>query len=296
MTSVFFGFKSRDTIPKIRKALDHSRFVATFRKHRNEELPIPQRFDCMAPLGLYDYDAFRKLETHGADNFLIPRARAVETAHDKPIFAKFLVSNGFENCVPVIFNEHVDYPFIYKKRMDRGGIHSFVISSPVELTQLESRIDTRKYFRQEYVAGRTEYTTHIVAFDGRVRFASTFEFNFDCDRFVKGQWFQPKSKRQVDSPFLDIFQNILNALEFSGTCCFNYKIIQGVPKIFELNPRFGGSLVGDINSYLDAYIGIVAERRSRLCRPLMPVQSSRRLPSHGVARYPLPCAAKPHGR
>ena len=133
--------------------------------------------------------------------------------------------------------------------------------------ELESRIDTRKYFRQEFIAGKTEYTTHIVMFEARIRFASTFAFDFDRDHFVKGRRFQPVSRRQMASPFLDIFEGILNALEFCGTCCFNYKIVEGVPKIFELNPRFGGSLAGDINSYLDAYIGVLAERRSRLRRP-----------------------------
>jgi hypothetical protein len=41
-------------------------------------------------------------------------------------------------------------------------------------------------------------------------------------------------------------------LNFQGLCCFNYKLVDGQPVIFELNPRFGGSLPRDINRMLFA--------------------------------------------
>ncbi|MNC96669.1 hypothetical protein D3C83_141030 [compost metagenome] len=43
-------------------------------------------------------------------------------------------------------------------------------------------------------------------------------------------------------PFLDSFCEILTLLKFEGLCCFNYKIKDSRPLIFEINPRFGGSL------------------------------------------------------
>jgi hypothetical protein len=45
------------------------------------------------------------------------------------------------------------------------------------------------------------------------------------------------------------------ALGFNtGTCCIDYKIDNGLPKLFEINPRYGASLTGDINRYLKAYL------------------------------------------
>jgi hypothetical protein len=58
--------------------------------------------------------------------------------------------------------------------------------------------------------------------------------------------------------YLDLFSEILARLEFEGTACFDYKIVNGKPVIFEINPRFGGSLCSDITGYLDAYVGSLA--------------------------------------
>ena len=43
-------------------------------------------------------------------------------------------------------------------------------------------------------------------------------------------------------------------LGYEGTCCFNYKLVDGAPVILELNPRFGGSLVGDVAIYVAAHL------------------------------------------
>ena len=47
-------------------------------------------------------------------------------------------------------------------------------------------------------------------------------------------------------------------LDYTGTCCINYKLADGVPMLFEINPRFGATLCADINPYLDAYLASLA--------------------------------------
>jgi hypothetical protein len=56
----------------------------------------------------------------------------------------------------------------------------------------------------------------------------------------------PKSPRPI------LFAEILKKLDYKGTCCFNFKIEDGAPRIFEINPRFGGSLWRNINACLNA--------------------------------------------
>lgn len=46
----------------------------------------------------------------------------------------------------------------------------------------------------------------------------------------------------------------LEALEFEGTACVDYRVVSGQPVLFEINPRFGGSLCTDVTSCLDAHI------------------------------------------
>lgn len=42
--------------------------------------------------------------------------------------------------------------------------------------------------------------------------------------------------------FLGLFSDILNLIDFNGLFCFNFKIVDDVPMIFEINPRLGWSL------------------------------------------------------
>lgn len=55
-----------------------------------------------------------------------------------------------------------------------------------------------------------------------------------------------------------LFNQKMIALGFEGTCCFNYKWEAGALRIFELNPRFGGSLAGDVNAYVAAHLEALA--------------------------------------
>ena len=50
---------------------------------------------------------------------------------------------------------------------------------------------------------------------------------------------------------LATFSSILTAIGYEGLCCFDYKIANGKPKIFEINPRFGGSLGNYLFSFLN---------------------------------------------
>jgi carbamoylphosphate synthase large subunit len=61
------------------------------------------------------------------------------------------------------------------------------------------------------------------------------------------------------APALPACTAILEALGYEGTCCFNYKWEGEAIRILELNPRFGGSLVGEVNAYLDAHLEALDE-------------------------------------
>lgn len=55
-------------------------------------------------------------------------------------------------------------------------------------------------------------------------------------------------------PAFVVFADMLKNLGYTGTCCFNFKMVAGQFLIFETNPRFGASLCPDINAYLAAYL------------------------------------------
>lgn len=252
MKRILFAFKD-DWVQPVRERLDAVRYAPHFRDFQDAALSF-DGFDAVVPLRLSDYAPMR-LRPGG--NFLIPEKRAVQIAHDKQRFNAFLAANGFGGLVPAVYDGAVEYPFIYKKHHDQAGIHSRIVHSPSEREAFERTIDASEYYKQRYVGGRNEYTTHFLCRGGAVHFDATVKFTFDGDHFVRGVNFESRSIDKIESPFMPLFESILDALAYDGTCCFNYKIEDGKPLIFEVNPRAGGSLRLDLNEYLDAYLGML---------------------------------------
>lgn len=249
MKRILFADKDDWTGP-VRERLDGARFVPVFADFQDAALDFGE-YDAVVPLRLSDYAPMR---LRPAKSFLIPDKRAVQLAHDKSRFNAFLAEHGFADLVPTLYDGAVAYPFIYKKHHDQAGIASKIIHSSEEQAAFEAGIDTREYYRQRYVGGRNEYTSHVLSVRGAIRFDATVKFTFDGDHFVRGVNHEARRIDRIATPFMDTFARILDALAYTGTCCFNYKIENDRPLIFEVNPRAGGSLRLDLNPYLDAYL------------------------------------------
>ena len=255
MKRILFADKD-DWLEPVRERVDAARYEPHFHDFQDPALDFGA-FDAVVPLRLSDYAPMRG---RPAASFLIPDRRTVQTMHDKTRFNAFLAEKGFGALVPEVYGDAVEYPFIYKKHHDQAGISSKVVRDPEERAAFERSIDAGEYYKQRYVGGRQEYTTHYLAVVGEPRFDTTVEFSFDGEHFVRGVNFSADRIDKIATPFRDTFAAILQALAFSGTCCFNYKIEDGAPLIFEVNPRAGGSLRLELNPYLDAYLEALAGR------------------------------------
>ena len=242
---------------RIQETVDPAKFRVAFQEFGDPDVALDD-FDCVVPLRLQDYRPLRTRPINGRANFLIPGEPVVALTDDKSRMNEFLLTNGFEEFVPEIYGEQVAYPFIYKKRRDEWGAYSRIIRSPEEKRDLEKIITQDDYFKQEYVCGNIEYVTHILAMEGRLRYVLTYEHTFDSEYFIKGKWANYRSWRKIDTPFIEVFVSILENLNFTGTCCFNFKLANGVPKIFEMNSRYGATLTLEVNAYLDAYLDALA--------------------------------------
>jgi carbamoylphosphate synthase large subunit len=185
--------------------------------------------------------------------FIAAKPKIVMLADDKSAFNAFLLDHGYGRFLPRPA-EPDEIPFVVKRRRDTGGQHTRLIGDSDERLNWQHLYDDPDYFCQEFVPGDTEYTTHLIYLDG-IRYSCTIRFDMNRQHYIRGARMQPYRNVQisiVDSEFDSIFDDILASLGFEGICCFNYKIIGGQPVIFELNPRFGGSLPRDIDNFLIA--------------------------------------------
>ena len=219
------------------------------------------RFDLVIPLTIRDA---KYINAHcdylKGTKALVPSNEVIDLCDNKEDFADFLITNGFPHVIPRI-NGDLRYPYILKRTIGENGDGVIVISDAETERMYVEELRSRDYFKQEYVDGGNEYTTHIIIHQKRVFFSKTFEFTFGERFFVKGRNYKPCSSRVVNHSHHDAtFWKILNTLEYEGICCLNYKLQDNNVKLFEINPRYGYTMTHFVNEAVSTYNDILNKR------------------------------------
>ncbi len=244
------GFGAHANWPQyIRQSLD-PRYAPSFVDLAHADI---DDFDVVVPVQIEHYEPLARFPALRGRKFLIPSAEVVALCDDKLKLNEFLVGKGFDNLVPPRRDFGPPYPYVRKKRRGWYGLHCQIVHGADDERDLDLSDDA--WFAQAYVPGETECATHILRVGGRIRYASTVTYTMAAAALVKGQHHAPVSTAFAPGcTYLDRFAEVLEALEFEGTACLDYRVVSGQPVLFEINPRFGGSLCGDVTAYVDAYI------------------------------------------
>ena len=214
-------------------------------------------FDAVVPLQLVHYLALEGQPELRGFKFFHPSSAVVALCDDKLKLAQFLIAEGFARIVPQLRSPGAPYPYVWKRRQSWWGLDCHIVKGPDDELGLD--LSDGNYFAQELVPGEVEFATYILRTGGEVRYVSTFSHKMGKPVFVHGVQDSPLSSAfHRGCHFLDLFSEILARLDFEGTACFDYKLAGGGPALFEINPRFGGSLRGDVTAYLDAYVASLA--------------------------------------
>ena len=175
---------------------------------------------------------------------LYPDARAVETLCDKRRFAEYMTENGLLDLCPTNYSRPQDIrlPCIVKRT--RGLHRTRVVHTSVELDALlaNEALDPDHFALQEFIPGDADYTTHAIVKNGRLLWSSTLRFVKDGEtRF--GLEFKTMEPFPSPPSVLEAAERILCPLDYSGPCNVDYTIREsGQAAVFEINPRFGGSM------------------------------------------------------
>lgn len=178
----------------------------------------------------------------------IPSAESLAICDDKMSFNRFMIDHGFGAYIPNT-QRPLKFPYILKKSVDEYGQSTFIIDNEMDEQRHAHDLNNSGFYSQELVSGKHEYATHIVFKDGKITANLNIRYTFSEASFVKGK--QKYLCRQVClTKHQELFAEILTKLGFEGICCFNYKEKDGKPMIFEINPRFGGSLTDYFFSFV----------------------------------------------
>ena len=247
LRQVLFGYH-QNWMPMIAQRIDKARFQPSFAPLDAVRL---ERFDAVIPLKLAHY---RDLEDRPSRNVLVPRREAVALCHDKLAFARSMIAAGFSANIPAVYEAAPPGLSIRKPRRGAWGTGCALVSA----TERPPADDD--HFFQAIVEGHEEFACSLVRRDDAIRYLFGVRYTMAGTRDIRSGANQPKLIEVIDaSPQLELFARILRALDYEGTCCFNYKFADGTPKILEINPRFGASIILDIDNYVEAYLSALAD-------------------------------------
>jgi carbamoylphosphate synthase large subunit len=240
----------------------------------------------------YDYDLFIPFLEHDAitlfDNGLSPACpsrTAINEFKCKNNFHRFVVENCLQILCPSTYTsieEITSLPIIVKPFSCNSGEYTFVIENTAEtmglccneLEQYVKKVCDEKckkdlsYLMQEYIVSPVEYVAHIVADKGKIIVCIVYKCDYaDAGNYVKKavteRDLEKMKKVELDERFIRDFERFLLPLSYTGCCCVDFKIVEGMLRVLEINPRLGGSLTlsgnkADLITVLNALISVFA--------------------------------------
>jgi hypothetical protein len=178
----------------------------------------------------------------------------------KARFARFCVDNGLGEGRPDVYATVIDgrlnrsckdivFPCVMKLN-GQGGYGIEIIGD--ENDWEEKREGWGYYSLEEYVQHEKELSCHCAVKNGKIIIGIVMETCVpgDAPYFIK----RGPNRTYKHVPLLDEhkkwFENFFTKIDYTGVACVDYTYIGDKLYVFEINPRFGASLIYD-PSFLD---------------------------------------------
>lgn len=171
---------------------------------------------------------------------------AVQHFDDKKLFCDYVEKYSLQEYVPRNFSEQTSYNNILVVLKPKCGCCSSGIYKKkiFDVTSYEFE----NFVVQEYIKEPTEHAGYFVSYKGKIIHSFSYISHFGNDDYIKheGGWkYVPQNRVELDNHIIEKIQKFVEPCSFTGTFCVDFKIVNGQLKIFEINPRIGGSM----NSY-----------------------------------------------
>jgi carbamoyl-phosphate synthase large subunit len=167
----------------------------------------------------------------------VPTRRTAEVCVDKYATSRRLRMAGIaavETWMPAKLPKQLDYPLFIKPRGGRGGVQAFPVSNPEELQFFLKYVQDPVV--QRYLVG-PEFTLDVLCdFNGQPLSVVPRE------RVVIRSGVIDRGRTVNDPALIDLALACAKVFQFAGAVNIQCRVVQGVPTVFEINPRFAGGI------------------------------------------------------
>lgn len=179
---------------------------------------------------------------------LVPTREALAILADKTRFANYVRARSLAHLCPTTYAsiETATFPCVIKRLDLNTGEGVEVAATPVRAQELlaNAPFAGHPFVLQERVSFETEYVVHCVCRRGRILWHAAYAYDFPEQQIRKAGAHCTIRRTTVPESLLGELESILLPLEYSGPCNVDFILdADGRLKIFEINPRLGGSLM-----------------------------------------------------
>jgi len=116
---------------------------------------------------------------------------------------------------------------------------------------------------QEYIQYHDYWVGHFAVWQGQIQLAIYYQAYNTDKKFIKRQSIQNYTRNDTNQ-YQFVFEQIFDRLNYSGFACSDFctDLATHDLKIFEINPRFGGSLLQHSNDFQEILLAYVKAQHS----------------------------------
>lgn len=162
---------------------------------------------------------------------------------NKCTFFKYFIDNNLQQYIPetyvikspsINYYKEIKYPSIQKSNIGYGGCNIFILHSDKDIKKLDD------YIIQEYIIDNNEYACHFICMEGKIIFHKILKEIHNKEFYIQRG---PMNDFEIIDFDISGFEFIFKKINYTGAGCINFKYINNQIYIFEVNPRFGGTLI-----------------------------------------------------
>jgi predicted ATP-grasp superfamily ATP-dependent carboligase len=178
-------------------------------------------------------------------NAMMPRIDIIDIFSNKKKFSDYTINNNLQKYTPKIFTSIQGSPELVIVKPFYGAASYGTYLS--ELNKLESNIFENNIV-QKYIDTTTEYAAYLVVNNGNIIYSFAYYRIYPKTPYIKGHNDTTIQYRcGINIEHLNILEKFLKPINYTGTCCIDYKLYNNIPIVFEINPRLGLSLSYESN-------------------------------------------------
>lgn len=217
-----------------------------------EFLPIQKIYfkDCVIPLMENHIRA-----TPESISSLIPTLEVLEKFSNKKKFNELLKDLSLSHYQPKIYRDQeiAEFPLVLKRTNLNAcqGIKILFTRDSLIKTLSQDMWRDQENILQELIKNTKEFVWHAVYKNGIMLWETTIEYEKLSELVLRDSKTKIRSTNiESNSEVIKVFDQIMLKTNYSGPCSIDFSYKSKDLKIFEINPRLGGSLMNPENKAL----------------------------------------------